>query len=101
MRVYDVCGVHIARSTRCTVYVVLAAGFTVDFNRPSPVPVAARSKAWVCSRWHAGIAGSNPTGAWMSVVSVVCCQVEVSATGRSLVRTSRTYRVCGVSGCVI
>ena len=24
-------------------------------------------------------------GAWVSVVSVVCCQVEVSATGRSLV----------------
>ena len=23
----------------------------------------------------------NPPGAWMSVVSVVCCQVEVSATG--------------------
>ena len=22
-----------------------------------------------------------PTGGWMSVVSVVCCQVEVSATG--------------------
>ena len=22
-----------------------------------------------------------PPGAWMSVVSVVCCQVEVSATG--------------------
>ena len=61
MRAYDVCGVHIARSTRCTVYVVRAAKFTVHFNRPSPV----------CSRSHAGIAGSNPTGAWMSVVSVV------------------------------
>ena len=24
-------------------------------------PVAERSKAWVCSRSHAGIAGSNPT----------------------------------------
>jgi hypothetical protein len=26
------------------------------------VPVAARSKAWVCSRSLAGTAGSNPTG---------------------------------------
>ena len=24
--------------------------------------VAARSKAWVCGRWLAGIAGSNPAG---------------------------------------
>ena len=26
-----------------------------------PVPVAARSKAWVCDRWVAGTVGSNPT----------------------------------------
>ena len=35
----------------------------------------------------------------MSVVSVVCCQVEVSATGWSLVQRSPTD--CGVSLCVI
>jgi hypothetical protein len=27
-----------------------------------PIPVSARSKAWVCGRSLAGIAGSNPTG---------------------------------------
>ena len=32
-----------------------------------------------------------------SLVSVVCCQVEVSATGRSLVQRSPTE--CGVSEC--
>jgi hypothetical protein len=32
-----------------------------------PIPVAARSKAWVCSRLLAGIAGSNPAGAWWSL----------------------------------
>ena len=37
--------------------------------------MAERSKAWVCSRSPAGIAGSNPAGG-MDV-----CQVEVSATG--------------------
>jgi len=42
--------------------------------------VAARSKAWVCDRSLAVIAGSNPALAWMSLVSVVFCQVEVSAT---------------------
>ena len=45
------------------------------------VPVAARSKAYVFGRSPAEIVGSIPTG-WhvcLSVVSVVCCQVEVSA----------------------
>ena len=47
-----------------------------------PVPVAARSKAWVYGRSPAEIVGSNSTGGMdvLSVVSVVCCQVEVSAT---------------------
>ena len=40
-----------------------------------------------------------PPGAWISVVSVVCCQVEVSATGWPLVQRSPTD--CGASLCVI
>jgi hypothetical protein len=40
-----------------------------------------------------------PPGAWLSVVSVVCCQVEVSVTGWSLVQRSPTD--CGASFCVI
>ena len=41
-----------------------------------------RSKALVCDRSSAEIVGSNPTGGHvcLSGVSVVCCQVEVSAT---------------------
>ena len=54
--------------------------------------MASRSKAWVYGRPLTGIAGSNPTG---SLVSVVCCQVEVSATGWSPVQRSPTD--CGVS----
>jgi hypothetical protein len=34
--------------------------------------VAARSQAYVCGRSRAGIAGSNPAGACMSFVHVVC-----------------------------
>ena len=48
---------------------------------------------WDCgfeSRWRHGC---------LSVVNVVCCQVEVSATGRSLVQRSPSG--CGVSLCVI
>ena len=39
-----------------------------------------------------------PPGAWMSLLSVVCCQVEVSVTSWSLVQRSPTD--CGAS-CVI
>jgi hypothetical protein len=56
-----------------------------------PIPVAARSKAWVCGRSLAAGHGC------LSLVSVVCCQVEVSATGWSLVQRSPTE--CGVSEC--
>jgi hypothetical protein len=57
------------------------------------MPLAARSKAPVCSRSFAGIAGTNTAGAMdMSVVEYcVCCQVEVSATGRLLFQES--YRM--------
>jgi hypothetical protein len=61
--------------------------------------VAAGTKAWVCVRSRAGIVGSNPAGGVdvLSVVSVLCFQVEVSATGRYLVQRSPTK--CGVSEC--
>jgi len=41
-----------------------------------------RSKAWVCGHSLAVIAGSSPsTNMDVFLVSVVCCQVEVYATG--------------------
>ena len=45
--------------------------------------MSARSRASVCGRSLAGIVGSNITEGMdvLSVVSDVCCQVEVSATG--------------------
>ena len=48
-----------------------------------PIPAAARSQAWVWGRSLAGIVASNPAGGigCLSVVSVVYCQVEVSASG--------------------
>jgi hypothetical protein len=52
----------------------------VNCNK-QPIPVAARSMAWVCGSSAAGILGSNPAGIMdaLFVVSVVFCQVEVSA----------------------
>jgi len=45
--------------------------------------VAARSKAWVYGHSLTGTVGSNPAGGMgiFSLMSVVCCQVEVSASG--------------------
>ena len=47
-----------------------------------PIPVAARSKAWVGGRSLAGDYGFESCRGHecLSVVSVVSCQVEVSAT---------------------
>jgi len=63
------------------------------------IQVAARSKAWVCSRSLAGIVGLNLSGGLdvLSFLGVVSCQVEVSATARSFVQRSLTE--LGVSGC--
>jgi len=53
-------------------------------------PSGRASKA-VCDRSLTGIAGSNPAGGMDAcLVSVVRCQVEVSATGRSHVRRRPT-----------
>ena len=53
----------------------------ISYYYVSPLPVTAQSKAWVCGRSLAGIVGSNPAGGMgVSLVSVVCCQVEVSAS---------------------
>ena len=62
-----------------------------------PILVSALSEGWVCGRLLAGIAGSNPAGAhgYLPRVGVLCCQVEISATGRSFIRRSPTG--CGVS----
>jgi hypothetical protein len=66
---------------------------TIWHHMPIPVPV--RSKAWVCGRSLDEIAGSNPTGGMsIGLVSVVCCHIEVSATGWSLVQKSPTCVVC-------
>jgi hypothetical protein len=64
--------------------------------------VAARSEALVCGRMLAGIVGSNLPGeqGYLSVVNVVRCQVEISASGGSLVQISPTYCVASLCGSI-
>jgi hypothetical protein len=61
--------------------------------------VVASSKAWVCGRLLAGVAGSKPAGGIdvCLLVNVVCCQVEVSAMGPSVFQ--RNITECGVCEC--
>ena len=68
-------------------------------NAVKATQVVALSKAWVCRHLLPGIMGLNPAGGngCLSLVSVVCCQIEVCATSRSLVQSSPTH--CGVTGC--
>jgi hypothetical protein len=61
---------------------------------PGAIPVVARCKAWGCKRSLAGVAVSILAGAWMSLVSVVYCQVQVCASGWSVVQRCPTE--CGV-----
>jgi hypothetical protein len=44
-------------------------------NGYQPIPVALQYEAWVCSCLLAGVVCLK---AWLSVLSVVCCQAEVS-----------------------
>jgi len=56
-----------------------------------PIPVAARSKMSPAGARLLGLRFQIPPGHGnYSVLSVVCCQVEVFATGRSLVQRSPT-----------
>jgi len=72
------------------------------YDRRSQWPRGLRlwSVALVCGRSFAGIVGSNSPGGhgWLSVVSVVRCQVEVSASGWSFVQTSPTDCVASLRG---
>ena len=52
--------------------------------------------AYPSGRATAEITGSNHAGG-MSLVGVVCCRVETSASSRSLVQSTPTD--CGVSEC--
>jgi hypothetical protein len=64
------------------------------------IPMAAQYKVWVCGRPFVGIVDLNPAkdmDVCLSVVSVVCCQVEVSAMVCTVVQRSPTEHVCALS----
>ena len=65
--------------------------FSSEYFPFQPIPVIARSKAWVHGRSHDGIAELNPPGhGYLSVVTVACFQVDISGSGWSLVQRNPT-----------
>jgi hypothetical protein len=65
----------------------------VNVNYSLAVPVAARSKAWLCGRSLAGIVGSNTLGTWM-FVSCECCVLSGRGLCDGLItRPETSYRV--------
>jgi hypothetical protein len=88
------------RKTRyLAVYERSTRGMRSRTRESNRIPFAARPKAWVSrplACWDYGFESPRRHGC-MSLVRVVCCQVEVSATGWSLVQRSVTE--CGVSEC--
>jgi hypothetical protein len=63
-----------------------------------PIPVTALSKAWVSGRSLAVIVGSNTAcGMDVCLLRVLCVEVEVHASGWTLVQ--RSPNECGVNEC--
>ena len=69
---------------------VLCVLYSKDKGKQSGQRSTDKTQRTKKSRWGHGC---------LSVVSLICCQVEVSATGQSLVQKSPTD--CGASFCVI
>jgi hypothetical protein len=61
------------------------------------VAVISKSKARYAAAGLLGLRVRIPPGAWLSLVSVVFCQVEVSVWSCSVVRSGPTE--CGVCEC--
>jgi hypothetical protein len=60
-----------------------------------PIPLAARSKVWVCGRSLVGIAGSNPAGG--KDVCCECCVLSGRGLCDGLITVQSSPTDCGVS----
>jgi hypothetical protein len=62
------------------------------------IPVAARSKAWVCDRSLPGITGSNTAGG-MAICPLYCVLLGRGLCVRPITRPEESYRLWCVSEC--
>jgi hypothetical protein len=64
-----------------------------------PVPVGARSKAYVYGRSPSAIVGLIPTGSWMFVCCVCCVLTGRGLCGELITRPAESYRLWRVVVC--
>jgi hypothetical protein len=69
----------------------LKSGLCRLHSTETPIPVAERSKARVCGRSLAGVAGSNPAGAWMSIYREYCVLSRRGLCDRPIPRPEESY----------
>ena len=67
--------------------------YHVKYYKVTPIPVAARSKAWVCGRSLVEIASSSPAGG-MDVCCECCVLSDKVFRGRPITHLEGCYRVC-------
>ena len=70
-------------------------------EQAGPIPVTARSKARVCGRPLAGIVGSKPAGAWMSVYCECCVLSGTGPCPVLITHLEESYRVWCVSSVIM
>jgi len=67
----------------------------VSLYNEMPIPVATRSKAWVCTRSFAKMGVRTPSGAWcLSLVSVALCQVWTYHSSRRILSSVMCLTQC-------
>jgi hypothetical protein len=64
-----------------------------------PISVAVLSKAWICGRSLAGIVGSNPERAWISVSFECCVLLGTGICVGLITPPEESYRVWRASEC--
>ena len=79
------------------IIIISSSSSSTSIKGPSPWPWGLRRRSAAAHLLRSWV--QIPPGAWMFVVSVVCCQVEVSATSWSLVQRRPTN--CDASVCMI
>ena len=73
-------------------YIMDVLDYKIIFIKEVPIPVAARSKAWVYSRSLSEIVGSNPVGSMD--VCVKCCVLSGRGLYDGLItRPEKSYRL--------
>ena len=72
----------------------------MEYELSVPVPVAERSKAWVCGRSPAEIVGSNPTGSMdVFLLSVLCVLSGRGLCDELITRSEESYWLWSVVVC--